>query len=457
VTRKVVAAVGAVVVIGVAMPAPAQAEQPTPVPPVILPATVDRAAFYEPQTICDPTPRRGVLALRDLLIATYGPATTYMSRACTSSTSEHFDGRALDWMRNSRVAAQKAQADAFVAWLLAADEHGTPQAMARRLGVQYVIWNNQMIRMYDPDRGWTDYNGCMAKSRAGTGMDTSCHRNHVHLSLSWDGAAGQTSFWTGVAQTLDSCSPGRTRATGGAGTPRVIDPAATTGLVSVPPRRILDSAAGSGSGLNARCRLRAGRSLYPTARLEHLLPSGARSAAVRITSTSNAPARLSVWSSGVSQPAGQVSTPMGTTTATLLVPIASDGTVGLATSLGSARLRAWVVGYVEGPVGPEPGAPRKIARPTAPRKVKAYSADGAVSTRWWKPRFDGGSAIGGYRVQALMSEKKGAAVAGECTAPPTSRRCTIRGLALGQTYWMSVSVGNAAGRAWAKRVSVAVR
>ncbi len=227
-TRKLQVALLVVALVGGSTAAPAQAAAPpVPKPKVVLPATLDRAAFYEPQTICDPTPRPGVLALRDTLVATYGPATTYISRACTSSTSEHFDGRALDWMRNSRVPAQKAQADAFVAWLLAPAADGTPHAMARRLGIQYVIWNSRMIRMYDPGRGWTNYRNCLAKKNSGKNLDTSCHRNHVHLSLSWDGAAGQTSFWTGVAQTLGSCSEGRASASPGRGAVRLLDPATT--------------------------------------------------------------------------------------------------------------------------------------------------------------------------------------------------------------------------------------
>ena len=79
---------------------PAQALAPLPAAAVPLPVELDSAAFYEAQTICDPTPRPGATALQNLLLATYGPATIYIPRACTSSTSEHFDGRAVDWMRS---------------------------------------------------------------------------------------------------------------------------------------------------------------------------------------------------------------------------------------------------------------------------------------------------------------------------------------------------------------------
>ncbi|HSO03244.1 MAG TPA: hypothetical protein VLQ92_02095, partial [Candidatus Limnocylindrales bacterium] len=122
--RTLVAATSAALVVAL-IGAPAQAVAPLPTAAVALPAELDIAAFYEKQTVCDPTPRPGAAALRDLLLATYGPATIYIPRTCTSSTSEHFDGRAVDWMRSVRVPAEKEMADAFVAWLLAPGPDGT--------------------------------------------------------------------------------------------------------------------------------------------------------------------------------------------------------------------------------------------------------------------------------------------------------------------------------------------
>jgi hypothetical protein len=69
----------------------------------------------------------------------------------------------------------------------------------------------------------------------------------------------------------------------------------------------------------------------------------------------------------------------------------------------------------------------------------------------------GGAALTGYRVEALKSSKRGAAVAGSCATSPTVRRCTIKGLKKGRTYWMSVSVANAGGATWAVRKKVRVR
>jgi hypothetical protein len=453
------AAASAIVLVGVAG-LPAGAAVSVPVPGVALPAEIDNPAFYEPQAICDPTPRPGAVALGQLLVNTYGPATIYMPRGCTSSVSEHFDGRAVDWMRSVRDPAQKEMADAFVNWLLAPAADGTPHEMARRMGIMYIIWNNQMIRMYDPGRGWTDYNGCMDPSRAGESLDNSCHRNHVHLSMSWDGAAGLTSWWSGVAQTLPYCAAGATSAAPTAGQASVVpDLAAVPGLVPVPATTILDTTAGLGAGLAAGCRMLAGRSLYPQS-LVTGAPMGARWAAVAVTSQSNAPAQLVAWSAGAVRPASLLATPIGTTGGTLLVPIASDGTIGLGTTLGAARATAQVVGYVVG--DPVVGAPAGQSagvdqRPSKPRAVRARSARRAVTTRWRAPASIGSAPLVGYRVEALTSAKRGAKVAGSCSATPEARSCTISGLKRGKKYWMSVSVANAAGSTWASRRAVRVR
>lgn len=437
---------------------PMAAAVPVPTPSVDLPAQLDRAAFYEPQTVCNPVAQPGALALRDLLVDTYGRATVYIPRACTSSTSEHFDGRAVDWMHSVRVPAEKREAEAFVNWLLAPAADGTPQEMARRLGVMYIIWNNRMIRMYDVGRGWTNYRSCQSSANSGTGMDTTCHRNHVHLSLSWDGAAGITSWWTGRAMTQPYCSARTTSAKPGSGSASVVtDLAGVGGLVRVTATTILDTAAGSGGGLSSSCRLQAGRSVFPKAAVANVVPAGADWAAVSVTSTSNAPASLVAWSSGATKPKGLASTPIGTTTRTVLVPIASDGTIGLATTQGAANLRAQVVGYIAGE--PSLGAPKPAALtiPSKPRSVTATSKKRSVTTKWKAPTSNGGSAIVGYRVEALVSAKKGAKVAGVCTTNAKGRSCTIKRLTKGKKYWMSVSVRNGVGSTWAARKAVKVR
>jgi len=122
----------------------------------------------------------------------YKTGATGISRSCQGDTSEHYDGRALDWMLNAKDPQQKAVADSVVAWLVA--DNG---AMARRFGIGYIIWNTKMWREYAPERGWAAYNG------------SDPHTDHIHFTFSWDGAMGRTSWWTGNATTVVDLGPCR--------------------------------------------------------------------------------------------------------------------------------------------------------------------------------------------------------------------------------------------------------
>jgi hypothetical protein len=148
---------------------------------------VDRAVGYQGQRRCMRGNRPGTIALRNLLKAVYDSGVPIgMSRGCGRG-SEHHDGRALDWMMNSRNPRQAAQADAFVRFLTA-QRQGVQGANARRLGVMYIIWRGRMWRSYAP--GWRNYNGC-----ANGGPASACHFNHVHISLNWKGAYKRTSWY----------------------------------------------------------------------------------------------------------------------------------------------------------------------------------------------------------------------------------------------------------------------
>jgi hypothetical protein len=159
-----------------------------PQSPVPLPKTVESFAPYQPQIYCDPTVKPGTQALADLLTSTYaGTQIVSTVRPCGTDTSEHYDGRAIDWGVDHRIDKQRRQGKAFLSWLFATDGHGNPYAMARRLGVMYVIWNKQIWGSWD--QTWEPY--------ACAGDATSCHIDHMHISLDWSGAMQQTSFWDG--------------------------------------------------------------------------------------------------------------------------------------------------------------------------------------------------------------------------------------------------------------------
>jgi hypothetical protein len=485
----------------------------TPVARVALPPAIDQPSFYEKQTVCQSVARPGSLALGQLLLDTYGPATIYMTRACTGNVSEHFDGRAVDWMRNVRVPAEREQAEAFLAWVLAPAADGTPMEMARRLGIMYLIWDNRMIRSYDPGRGWTNYRGCMAAGMAGVGNDTTCHRNHIHISLSWDGAAASTSWWTGIAQTQSYCPAARSSGARPApGDPVLADPAAIPGLVMIEPTTVLDTA--TGAGLAGPCRLLAGRTLRLDVR-SAIAGTNARVVALQLTARSNAPAHMAFWSSGRSRPPGQVELPIAAdTSATILVPVASDATVSLATSMGAVTARARVIGYLNNdlagaagssfdppgrqstgtPAAPPPPPPTPTPAPTRsaspspgtetggadsstagigtgisganqpsgvrasrPRSVSVQVGRGQVRISWVEPASAGSHPILGYQVAALRSPTQTVKVAGSCTADPASRSCLITGLRKGRPYWFSVRVTTAAGSTWAPKKRAVAR
>jgi hypothetical protein len=204
---------GLVAGISSATPASAgAATAPAPPTPKGLPAAIEGMARYVPETTCDPHIRPGTRKLATLLAHTYAAygathwASTY---ACGTdgSPSEHYDGRAIDWMVDIHNTKQHAAATAFLAWLLAADKAGDAAAMARRLGVMYVIYDNRMWGSWGG--GWEDYNGCEAKKMQAAAYANSCHRTHVHISLSWDGAYGRTSYWTKKVATRTDYGPCR--------------------------------------------------------------------------------------------------------------------------------------------------------------------------------------------------------------------------------------------------------
>ncbi len=172
--------------------------------PSALPVDIEGLASYVPADSCDPHAKPGTTALGDLLKATYPGSSYGIDRTCGTDplpTSEHYDGRALDFFRSVRSPQQRAQIQALIGWLFAKDADGHSYANARRLGVMYLIWDNRIWGSYRAAEGWRPYMGCAA--RTSTAYDTTCHRDHIHISLSWEGAMRRTSFWTGQVAARD--------------------------------------------------------------------------------------------------------------------------------------------------------------------------------------------------------------------------------------------------------------
>ena len=179
---SVAASLGLLAALAPALPAAAAPATVSPGP------AIEGLAPYQGQTLCDPVARPGAVRLRDLVLASYpGTGDSGITRPCTvGGASEHKEGRSWDWRVSTADPVQVAQVDELMTWLLAPDEFGNTAAMARRLGVMYMIWDSQVWKSYQAGKGWQRYVGA------------SPHTDHVHFSLSWAGAYAQTSYWTGT-------------------------------------------------------------------------------------------------------------------------------------------------------------------------------------------------------------------------------------------------------------------
>jgi putative cell wall-binding protein len=168
----------------------AQGAAVVPQPDRTLPSTLDTATTYRQQYSCDPVAKPGVEAYLRMLLKTYpmGHSGGIVRGCGIGSTSEHKEGRAVDFMLSVNVPEQKAAGDALTSWLTGKDVNGVVGGNARRLGIMYVIWNKRIWSVYNAS-GWRAYTGPVP------------HTDHVHTSFSWDGAMGRTSWWDGTATT----------------------------------------------------------------------------------------------------------------------------------------------------------------------------------------------------------------------------------------------------------------
>ena len=326
-----------------------------PVPPVPAPmpvakafrsTAVDAVPVWERESGCSPTAKPGPRYLVRLLAATYGRLPSNIVRPCTAADSGHEEGRAVDWMVSARDPAQKAMGDALVAWLQAPDASGNPEAMARRLGISYVIWNGRTWRAYDPARGWTEYDGCLHRPHRSRAWDNTCHRTHVHLSFSWDGAYERTSYYTGyvACPAPPPVLPLPAPPVAPLAPVAAIDPAT---VVPLPAARVLGTRAGTGVPTGP-CRV------HPDVRLDLPLlgvggvPAAAVSAVllrVQVVHPDAVP-QLRVWPAGAPVPVDPVALDPTSGVTEVAVPLGAAGAVSLQLAGAMAHLRVDVVGYV---------------------------------------------------------------------------------------------------------------
>ncbi|MEO8106354.1 MAG: hypothetical protein ABI720_03465 [Actinomycetes bacterium] len=316
----------------------AEAAPPTPVAPKFARA-IESYAPYEVQRFCSPVNRPGAEKLAGLIRATYGSDQSIgIARDSCSSTSasEHYEGRAVDWMVDATTKAGRNKANAFLDWLLAPDDDGNKHAMARRLGIMYIIFNRRIWRSYSP--GWGSYSGLNP------------HTDHIHISLSYDGSTGRTSYWNG-APLGAPCSTGSLTSSA----PKVeTDPMR---YVPVAPTRLASTDSGTGM-LKGPCRLTHGSGRRVDVQATGAGPVPGRGvSAVAL----NVAMRRPNWASNLTAgPAGgqipavnRVSANQNKiSSASMVLPVGADGKVSFYTDFGATDLAVSVVGYYVDPDAP---------------------------------------------------------------------------------------------------------
>ena len=200
--RVPIRTIGAVSASVIALPLGAAAAHagsvPVPQPSRTLPSALDVAPPYQAGTRCLTEEQPGPVAFAKLLNRTYGSHSYGVLRRCDQ---EHGEGRALDWMLDARDPEQLEVGNTLTRWLSAADDKGRKGAMARRFGINYMIWNKRIWKAWAPEKGWAAYSG------------SSPHTDHIHISFTWDGAYALNSWWTGVAVTDYLTGPATTGGT----------------------------------------------------------------------------------------------------------------------------------------------------------------------------------------------------------------------------------------------------
>jgi hypothetical protein len=153
---------------------------------------------YDRSRHCVKHPTRGARALERWLVENVRGESWGIMRCAKlgpRNYSLHAEGRAIDWHLEIGDPQDRAAARQLVSLLLATDRQGNPHALARRMGVQELIWDCRI--WWSGLEGMTRYAECYGKNgQPRKRVDPSnAHRNHVHIGLNHDGARMRTSFW----------------------------------------------------------------------------------------------------------------------------------------------------------------------------------------------------------------------------------------------------------------------
>jgi hypothetical protein len=158
-------------------------------------APIEDYASYQPAQRCAKGAKPGTEVLAAWIVAKLGGALGGIWRPCNGGTSEHHEGRAFDWTLDATNKADRRRAAQLRARLFATDADGRAHALARRMGVMYIIWDDRMWAAWD---GFAkeEYRSSSCKSLTRCSA-TLRHRDHVHISLTRAGGRGDTSWYDG--------------------------------------------------------------------------------------------------------------------------------------------------------------------------------------------------------------------------------------------------------------------
>ena len=156
------------------------------------------AEVYDAATHCSKRQKPGVVRFANWLVR-HAEGEYWGSYRCEKwgrrSASLHAENRAIDWHLDAGVAPERDAARRLIHTLLAPDREGTPRALARRMGVEEIIWDCSYWGAGMED--FRRYSPCFTKrgKRSRKVDRTTAHRDHIHFGMSKAGALGRTSFW----------------------------------------------------------------------------------------------------------------------------------------------------------------------------------------------------------------------------------------------------------------------
>ncbi len=153
---------------------------------------------YDDARRCLPRPQPGTLALERWLGRHFRGVSWGIMRCeklGPGNFSLHAEGRALDWNLDAGVPRQRRAAANLIGLLLARDRRGNTTALARRMGVQGLIFNCRS--WWAGSSRLEAYDYCYRRDgRLRRHLNrTAAHRDHLHIELDWAGARKRTSFW----------------------------------------------------------------------------------------------------------------------------------------------------------------------------------------------------------------------------------------------------------------------